>query len=93
MSDNTKKSKVHYDLRKIETYIRTQEYPADVDTKGKKANYRRAAKKFNVVNGLFCKDDRIVIIEKMFNWILFVMYIKVWEMMLEQRPCLVIQVE
>ena len=64
MSDNTKKSKVHYDLRKIETYIRTQEYPADVDTKGKKANYRRAAKKFNVVNGLFCKDDRIVIIEE-----------------------------
>ena len=49
----------------IEEYVRTKEYPDYVDSKGKKANFRRAARKFSIVNGIFTfNGKRMVIITK-----------------------------
>ena len=53
----------HVDLKAIENYIRTKQYPEEIRDKGQKANFRRATKKFSLQNGIFCKDGRMVITE------------------------------
>ena len=53
----------HVDLKAIENYIRTKQYPEEIRDKGQKANFRRATKNFSLQNGIFCKDGRMVITE------------------------------
>ena len=56
----------HIDLKLIENYVRYRQYPEEIrGKKGKKANLRRASKKFSILNGIFTyKGARMVIIEK-----------------------------
>ena len=58
----------HFELKHIETHVRTKElkeYPSEIKDWGQKSNFRRACKKFSIVNGEFAYDNkRVVIIEK-----------------------------
>ena len=55
----------HVCLNEIECYLRHQNYPEHVQSKGDKANFRRAAKKFSIRDGIFTYGtDRMVITEK-----------------------------
>ena len=53
----------HVDLETIENYVRNKCYPAEISgKKGDKANFRRACRKFSVINGQFIyKGKRAVI--------------------------------
>ena len=53
----------HVDIKKIENYVRTKCYPAEIKgDKGKKCNFRRACKKFSIINGqLMYMEKRLVI--------------------------------
>ena len=49
----------------IENYLRNQKYPDGVLNKGEKANFRRACKKFSIVDGQFkYKETRLVIVNE-----------------------------
>ena len=48
--EEVKKSKNHVDLTLVENYLRNQKFPDGISTKGDKANFRRACKKFSVAN-------------------------------------------
>jgi predicted GNAT superfamily acetyltransferase len=54
----------HFELTDILHYIRTKEYPFEVKQKGDQSNFRRACKKFNLENGQFFYNDRVVIIDE-----------------------------
>ena len=54
----------HISLKSIEDFLQHGIYPNTVTNKGQKSNFRRACKKFKIVNGLFMRDDRIVITDK-----------------------------
>ena len=55
----------HVDLNLIEEYLRSKKYPEGITTKGEKANFRSASKKFSIVNGQFqFKGKRLVITDK-----------------------------
>ena len=52
----------HVDLNAIENYLRHKKYPDGTSAKGDKARFRRACKKFNLVNGqMMYKGNRFVI--------------------------------
>ena len=64
----------HVDLNLVESYLRHNKYPDDVSNKGEKANFRRACKKFSIVDGQFKFDgNRLVITDE----ILYIIYTKV----------------
>ena len=49
----------------MENYLRHQKFPDGISTKGDKANFRRAYKKFSVANGqLMYKGNRLVVTDK-----------------------------
>ena len=49
----------------MENYLRHQKFPDGISTKGDKANFRRACKKFSVANGqLMYKANRLVVTDK-----------------------------
>ena len=53
--------KNHVDLSLVERYVRKKIFPDEVVSKGDKANFRRACKKFSIVDGRFMyKDKRLV---------------------------------
>ena len=55
----------HVDLNSIENYIRNKTYPEKLKGKGRKANFRKACKKFTIADGhLTYKGKRRVIFEK-----------------------------
>ena len=63
MSDKNKNEKKiknkHIDFHAIERYLLNKQYPAYVNDKGEKANFRRACKSFNVnENGILMKSTR-----------------------------------
>ena len=61
----SKKSKNHVDLTLAENYTRHQKFPDGISTKGNKANFGRACKKFSVSNGqLMYKGNRPVFTDK-----------------------------
>ena len=63
--EEVKKSKNHVDLTLVENYLRHQKFPDGISTKGDKANFRRACKKFSVANGqLMYKGNRLVVTDK-----------------------------
>ena len=66
MADNKVVKDVHVDFNKIEQYLRFKTYPTSVKSKGEKANFRRASKKFSLEeNGqLMKKGGKKVIISK-----------------------------
>ena len=41
----------HMDLNSIENYIRNKTYPEKLKDKGRKANFRKACKKFTIADG------------------------------------------
>ena len=54
-----------HDLSAIENYLWHKKYPDGTSAKGYKANFRRAYKKFNLVNGqIMYKCNRLVIIDE-----------------------------
>ena len=57
---------VHVDLNSIDNYVRNQVYPVEVrGSKGDKANFRRACRRFGSKNGQFVYDDkRLVVISR-----------------------------
>ena len=55
----------HVDLNLVESYLRHKKYPDDISNKGEKANFRRACKKFSIVDGQFKFDgNRLVITDE-----------------------------
>ena len=55
----------HVDLNSIENYIRNKTYPEKLKDKGRKANFRKACKKFTIANGpLTYKGKRSVIFKE-----------------------------
>ena len=55
----------HVDLNSIESYIRNKTYPEKLKDKGRKANFRKACKKFTIADGhLTYKGKRRVIFEE-----------------------------
>ena len=55
----------HVDLNSIENYIRNKTYPQKLKDKGRKANFRKACKKFTFADGhLTYKGKRRVIFEE-----------------------------
>ena len=65
MSGNSEhKTRVHVPLENIERYLREGTYPGTVTTKGGMANFRRASKKFELLNGMFTyQGTRMVIVD------------------------------
>ena len=65
MSENSEqKTRVHVPLENIERYLREETYPDTVKTKGEKTNFRRASKKFEILNGIFTyQGTRMVIVD------------------------------
>ena len=64
-ADKTKSVRHHYKLEDIERFVRTNQYPFEIDDWGKRSNFRRACKKFSIVNGIFMyKIKRVVIMER-----------------------------
>ena len=49
--EEVKKCKSRVDLTLVENYLQHQKFPDGISTKGDKANFRRAYKKFSVANG------------------------------------------
>ena len=49
--EEVKKCKYRVDLTLVENYLQHQKFPDGISTKGDKANFRRAYKKFSVANG------------------------------------------
>ena len=64
--EEVKKSKNHVDLTLVENYLRHQKFPDGISTKGDKANFRRACKKFSVANGqlIYKGINRLVVTDK-----------------------------
>ena len=63
--EEVKKSKNHVDLTLVENYLRHQKFPDGISTKGDKANFRRACKKFSVASDqLMYKGKRLVVTDK-----------------------------
>ena len=56
----SKKQKQNVNLDEVETYVRSKQYPLRIKSKGDKVNFRRACKKYLVVDGQFKKEDRLV---------------------------------
>ena len=57
----------HVDLKAIEAYVRDKKYPENIakKDKGKKANFRKACKNFDIVDGhLAYKNKRRVIFDE-----------------------------
>ena len=55
----------HVDLDAIESYLQHKKYPDGTSAKCDKANFRKACKKFNLVNGeIMKKGNRLVIIDE-----------------------------
>ena len=55
----------HVDLNAIERYLKHKKYPDGTSAKCDKANFRKACKKFNLVNGeIMKKGNRLVIIDE-----------------------------
>ena len=60
----SKKERIHYDLKEIENYCRTI-FPKRLARKGEKANFRRTTKWFSTKNGqLYYKESRLAISDK-----------------------------
>ena len=60
--EEAKKSKNHVDLILVENYLRHQKFPDGISTKGDKANFRRACKKFSVANGQLMYNGKILVV-------------------------------
>ena len=60
--EEVKKSKNHIDLTLVENYLRHQKFPDCISTKGDKANFRRACKKFSVANGQLLYNGNILVV-------------------------------
>ena len=57
-------SNKHVDLRKTENFLRSKCYPEDMSKdKGKKANFRKSFKNFNIVDEYNIKKKRRVIFD------------------------------
>ena len=57
-------SNKHVDLRKTEKFLRSKCYPEDMSKdKGKKANFRKSFKNFNIVDEYNIKKKRRVIFD------------------------------
>ena len=48
-------------LAEIESFIRYKKYPVGMVSRGDKANFRRACKKFNMTNEQYRKGEKLVI--------------------------------
>ena len=65
----------HVDLNSIENYIRNKTYPEQLKDKGRKANFRKACKKFTIADGhLTYKGKRRVFLRKAENKASFMMF-------------------
>ena len=62
MADN--KIDIHVNFEEIERYLRYKNYPANVQSKGEKANFRRACKKYSLENEQLLKGGGKVRISK-----------------------------
>ena len=50
----SKKQKQNVNLYEVETYVRSKQYPLRIKSKGDKVNFRRACKKYHVMeNNIF----------------------------------------
>ena len=60
-----KKERNQYDLKEIENYFRTKNFPKRLAGKEEKANLRRTANQFSIKSGLlYYKENRLVIANK-----------------------------